>query len=101
MFRFEHPYYLYVLLIIPIMILGQVVFEIWRKKRFSAQINPELRVQINSKWSGTKIWIKLSIYSLALSLVVFPMRPLTLLAAVPRRFTAGALLAPGLAAARV
>jgi Ca-activated chloride channel family protein len=70
MFRFEHPYYLYVLLIIPIMILGQVVFEIWRKKRFSAQINPELRVQINSKWSGTKIWIKLSIYSLALSLVV-------------------------------
>ncbi len=70
MFRFEHPYYLYVLLIIPIMIFGQMFFEIWRKNRFSAQINPELRTQINLKWSGTKIWIKLSIYSLAWSLLV-------------------------------
>ena len=76
MFRFEHPYYLYLLLIVPLLIIGQLIYENWRKKRFSAQINPELRVQIAPNWSGVKVWVKLSLYSLAfLSLVIGIVNP--------------------------
>ena len=70
MFRFEHPYYLYLLLIIPALIVGQIIYEIWRKKRLSAQINPALHEQIIPKWSSVKIWVKLTIYSIAFASLV-------------------------------
>lgn len=66
MFRFEHPYYLYVLMLIPMLWIVQLVYERWRRNKLNAAIDSALHLQLIPRLSRSKIWIKLSIYSLAL-----------------------------------
>ena len=69
MFRFEHPYMLYFLLILPLLWLGQIFWQRGRSKKLSATIDSDLQQRIMPLASKAKTWLKLSIYSLAL--VVF------------------------------
>ena len=66
MFRFEHPYMLYFLLIVPLLWLGQIFWQRARNKKLSATIDSELQHRIMPLASKAKTWLKLSIYSLAL-----------------------------------
>jgi len=70
MFRFEHPYYLYLLAIIPVLIIGQVLYENWSRKRLDAYLNPELQDQLMPNKSGAKVWVKLFFYCLAFTSLV-------------------------------
>jgi Ca-activated chloride channel homolog len=71
MFRFENPYFLYLLAIIPFLWLGQVVYHIWRKQKLAATISPSLIEKLVPMRGKSKVWIKLSIYSLALAATIF------------------------------
>ena len=66
MFRFEHPYMLYFLLIVPLLWLGQIFWQRARNKKLSSTIDSELQHRIMPLASKAKTWLKLSIYSLAL-----------------------------------
>jgi len=66
MFRFEHPYMLYLLLIVPLLWLGQVFYQRSRNRKLGASIDIELQQRIMPMASKPKTWLKLSIYSLAL-----------------------------------
>ncbi len=66
MFRFEHPYMLYFLLIVPLLWLGQIFWQRARNKKLSSTIDSELQHRIMPQASKAKTWLKLSIYSLAL-----------------------------------
>lgn len=70
MFRFEHPYYLYILLVIPVLITGQIIYESWKRKRFHAQFDESISIKLIPTWSRIKVWLKLSIYTLAFSSLV-------------------------------
>lgn len=71
MFRFENPYFLYLLAIIPLMWFGQLIFHFWRKRKLHSTIDPELIKKLVPMRSKSKIWIKLSVYSLALAATIF------------------------------
>ncbi len=66
MFRFEHPYMLYLLLIVPLLWLGQLFWHRRRNKKLGASIDENIQQRIMPLASKAKIWLKLSVYSLAL-----------------------------------
>lgn len=66
MFRFEHPYMLYLLLIVPLLWLGQLFWQRRRNKKLGASIDVNIQQRIMPLASKAKTWLKLSVYSLAL-----------------------------------
>ncbi len=70
MFRFEHPYYLYLLTLIPVIWIIQLFYERWRNKKLNAAIDSSLIQHIIPLKSRTKIWIKFSFYSLAMAALI-------------------------------
>ncbi len=70
MFRFEHPYLLYALAIVPLLWLIQIWVQQRRKRKLSAVIDPTLRERLIPMASNAKVWLKLSVYSLALTILI-------------------------------
>lgn len=70
MFRFEHPYTLYFLLLIPVFWFIQLWIAHRRKKRVSAIIDEHIQTRLIPMASSAKVWIKLSVYSLAFACLV-------------------------------
>lgn len=70
MFRFEHPYLLYALAIVPLLWLIQIWVQQRRKRKLSAVIDPSLRERLIPMASNAKVWLKLSVYSLALTILI-------------------------------
>ncbi|MEX2595534.1 MAG: VWA domain-containing protein, partial [Salibacteraceae bacterium] len=71
MFRFENPYFLYLLLVIPVIWLVYVVVRHQRKRKLNAVIDADLREKLIPMHSLAKGWLKLSLYSLALISLIF------------------------------
>lgn len=67
MFRFEHPYMLYLLFLLPAMWLINLWLMREKTKKRQAIIDPHLYHTIVPLASRAKTWIKLSIYSLGLA----------------------------------
>lgn len=70
MFRFEHPEYLYLWLIIPLIWIIQILVMRHRNKKMSASIDASLMPALAPMKTGAKAWTKLSIYSLALAALI-------------------------------
>lgn len=70
MFRFEHPYMLYALLAIPAIWAIQLILHAHRKKKLSTVIDSDLQHRLIPMSSRAKIWLKLSVYSIALALLI-------------------------------
>lgn len=70
MFRFEHPYYLWLLLLIPVFWLMLVLREIWRKRKLQRVMDARLALVLAPAHSKVKPWLKLSIYSLGFAALV-------------------------------
>lgn len=70
MFRFEHPYYLWLLLLIPLFWLLFVLREMWRKRRLQRVMDLRLAQALAPQASRVKPWLKLSIYSLGFAALV-------------------------------
>lgn len=70
MFRFEHPYYLYLLLVIPALWLIQVVYRFWQRKQLKAAFDDELIQEMAPLRTGAKAWLKLSFLSLGLACLI-------------------------------
>lgn len=66
MFRFENPYMLYGLAVVPLIWLVLLITQRSTRKKRAAIIDPELQRKLIPKASSTKIWLKLSLYSLSL-----------------------------------
>lgn len=71
MFRFENPYLLYVLAIVPLMWLAHILITRANSRKLQRIIDPRLKAELIPEHSRTKNWIKLGIYSLALVSMVF------------------------------
>jgi len=70
MFRFEHPYYLWLLLLIPLFWLLLVLREAWRKRKLQRAMDARLVRALVPMGSHAKRWIKMSIYSLGFAALV-------------------------------
>ncbi len=70
MFRFEHPYLLYLLALIPLVWLIFLLQRRAKQKRLRSIIDPNLKSALVPMASKAKAWVKLVIYSLALIALV-------------------------------
>jgi Ca-activated chloride channel homolog len=70
MFRFEHPYLLYLLAIIPIAFISQWLLIFWRKKRLNQHFSRTNIGLMAPARSVRKTWIKFIIYSLAIIFLI-------------------------------
>ena len=70
MFRFEHPYMLFVLALIPFIWLIYIAQRIRSQRKFDAVLDPTLKKALMPMASKAKGWIKLSLYSLALIFLI-------------------------------
>ncbi len=70
MFRFEHPYLLYLLLLIPLLWILQIWITQVRKKRLKAIIDEDLKSGLIPMVSSAKAWLKLSVYTLAFATLI-------------------------------
>lgn len=66
MFRFEHPYILYGLAIIPLLWLLIFLKQRAISKKRAAIIDPALQLKLIPTASKSKVWLKLSVYSFAI-----------------------------------
>lgn len=66
MFRFEHPYLLYVLVLIPLIWILFIWQRKRRNKRLQAIIDPNIKASLVPMASRAKGWLKLTLYSLGL-----------------------------------
>lgn len=70
MFRFEHPYYLWLLLLIPVFWLLQLLHESWRKRKLSKVIDANLAERLTPLASRAKAWIRLSVNTIAFASLI-------------------------------
>ncbi|NQV53251.1 MAG: VWA domain-containing protein [Flavobacteriales bacterium] len=70
MFRFEHPYLLYLLLLIPFLWILQFWITQVRKKKLATIIDKDLRSRLIPMASSAKAWLKLSVYTLAFATLI-------------------------------
>jgi len=71
MFRFEHPYLLYLLLVIPLFWLIQLLVWKSNKRKFAAIVDTRLGAELIPLMSFSKRWLKLGVLSAALICLVF------------------------------
>lgn len=70
MFRFENTYYLYGLLLVPIIWILRLFYLRWRKQALNKGIDAEILKHLAPMISNAKGWLKLSVYTIALICLV-------------------------------
>ena len=78
MLMFSQSQYLYLLLLVPLFILGYGVLRLIRVRRVKALGDPELVESLMPSWSRSKGWVKIVLFSLAFAFFVIGLaRPRT------------------------
>ncbi|GAB5538413.1 MAG: VWA domain-containing protein [Salibacteraceae bacterium] len=70
MFRFENPYLLYLLLLVPVVLLVQLFYNRWRRRLIGAQFGENLINQIIPGLSYTKSWIKIGLLCFGITFLI-------------------------------
>ncbi len=70
MVRFEHPYYLYLLALIPLIWLIQLIYVAWQRRQLKKVMDPALMDTMVPMRTRAKAWLKLIIYSLGIAALI-------------------------------
>lgn len=71
MFKFEHPYALYLLIIIPVLVGLYIFLQYQRKKKMAAYSSPELARRLTEEDSPAMHHVKFGVFLLALVCMIF------------------------------
>ena len=78
MLMFANPVYLYLLLLVPLFLLGYGALRYFRARRIKAFGDPELVNALMPSWSRSKGWVRMVLFSLAFAFFVLGLaRPRT------------------------
>ncbi len=70
MFRFAHPAYLYLLLLIPLLVVGVVLVALWKKKTLQKIADGDSYRRLIGEKSFVKEWVKAGLAILAFACIV-------------------------------
>ena len=70
MFRFEHPEFLWMLALVPVILIIYAGLFLWQKKQLKAFSNPRLLDRLVGGWSPRRKWLKAGLFALSIGLVI-------------------------------
>ena len=68
--RFEHPEYLYWLIVIPVLVIIYILFRVSQKRRFERFAKLEMREQLVPSYSARRANFKFIVFLLMISCVI-------------------------------
>ena len=73
MFRFEQPFYLYLLILVPLVLVLFFLLLQWKKARLNKFGDPEVVERLMPEWSIKREWLKTGLFSFSLLFLLLAM----------------------------
>jgi len=70
MFRFEHPEFLWLLALVPVILVMYAGLFLWQKKQLKTFSNPALLGRLVGGWAPRRKWLKAGLFAFSIGLLV-------------------------------